>query len=68
MTTRCHGTLSGDTRIAQPTVRANNGDERIQAMLLINMVAILVYTLLERQVRRQGLPLTTRRILEQGSI
>jgi len=42
-------------------------DERIEAMLLINMVALLAYSLLERQVRRPGtlwvLTLTTRRII-----
>jgi transposase len=38
-------------------------DERIEAMLLINMVALLAYSLLERQVRHHGLPLTTRRII-----
>jgi transposase len=38
-------------------------DERIEAMLLINMIALLAYSLLERQVRRHGLTLTTRRII-----
>jgi transposase len=38
-------------------------DERIEAMLLINMVALLAYSLLERQVRHHGLSLTTRRII-----
>ena len=42
-----------------------HSDERIQAMLLLNMLALLVYGLLERQVRAQGLHLTTRRIIEQ---
>jgi transposase len=42
-----------------------HSDERIQAMLLINMIALLTYSLLERQVRRRGLTLTTRRIIEQ---
>jgi len=40
-------------------------DERIEAMLLLNMLALLAYTLLERQARQSGLPLTTRRIIEQ---
>jgi transposase len=40
-------------------------DERIQAMLLLNMLALLVYTIVERQARQSGLPLTTRRIIEQ---
>lgn len=38
-------------------------DCRIEGMLLIHMLALLVYTLLERQTRLQGLQLTTRRIL-----
>lgn len=42
-----------------------HSDERIQALLLLNMLALLVYALLERQVRAQGLHLTTRRIIEQ---
>jgi hypothetical protein len=40
-------------------------DERIEAMLLINMLALLAYSLLERQVRQGGLQMTTRRIIEQ---
>lgn len=40
-------------------------DERIEAMLLLNMLALLAYTLLERQARQSGLHLTTRRIIEQ---
>lgn len=40
-------------------------DERIEAMLLLNMLALLAYTLLERQARQSGLQLTTRRIIEQ---
>ncbi len=40
-------------------------DERIEAMLLINMLALLVYSLLERQVRQGGLHMTTRRIIQK---
>jgi transposase len=40
-------------------------DERIQSMLLLNMLALLAYTVLERQARQSGLVLTTRRIVEQ---
>jgi len=40
-------------------------DERIEAMLLINMIALLVYSLLEREMQRQGLPLTMRRVIQQ---
>jgi transposase len=40
-------------------------DERIAGMLLINMLALLAYSLLERQVRRNGLQMTTRRIIQK---
>jgi len=40
-------------------------DERIEGMLLINMLALLTYSLLERQVRQQGLALTTRRLIQK---
>ena len=42
-----------------------HSDERIQAMLLVNMIALLVYSLIERQAQQYGLCLTTRRILEK---
>jgi transposase len=38
-------------------------DKRIEAMLLINMLALLAYSLLERQARQNGLQLTTRQIV-----
>jgi len=38
-------------------------DERIEAMLLVNMLALLTYSLLERQVRQNGLQITTRQII-----
>jgi transposase len=40
-------------------------DDRIEAYLFINMVALLAYTILERQVKQSGLMITTRRIIEQ---
>jgi len=40
-------------------------DQRIQAMLLLNMLALLTYTILERQLRHGGLQLTTRRLIQQ---
>ena len=40
-------------------------DERIKAMLLVNMLALLAYSLLERQTRQNGLQLTTRRIIRK---
>jgi len=40
-------------------------DERIKAMLLINMLALLAYSLLERQARQNGLQMTTRRIIQK---
>jgi transposase len=39
-------------------------DTRIEGMLLINMLALLSYSLLERQVRQNGCQMTTRRIIE----
>jgi len=40
-------------------------DRRIAAMLLINMLALLAYSLLERQLRQQGLHLTTRQLIKR---
>ncbi len=40
-------------------------DDRIKAMLLINMLALLTYSILERQMRQHGLQMTTRRLIEQ---
>jgi transposase len=40
-------------------------DDRIQAMLLLNMLALLAYSLLERQARQGGLQMTTRRIIQK---
>jgi transposase len=40
-------------------------DDRIQAMLLLNMLALLAYSLLERQARQGGLQTTTRRIIQK---
>ena len=40
-------------------------DKRIASMLLLNMIALLAYSLLERQVRRHGLQLTTRRLIKR---
>jgi transposase len=40
-------------------------DERIEAMLLINMLALLAYSVLERQARQRGLQVTTRHIIEK---
>jgi transposase len=38
-------------------------DERIKAMLLINMLALVAYSVLERQTRQAGIHLTGRRII-----
>jgi transposase len=38
-------------------------DTRIEGMLLINMLALLTYSLLERQARQNGWQITTRRII-----
>jgi transposase len=40
-------------------------DDRIKAMLFINMLALLTYSILERQMRQHGLQMTTRRLIEQ---
>jgi transposase len=40
-------------------------DERIASMLLLNMIALLAYSLLERQIRQQGLQLTTRELIKR---
>ncbi|MGB4873229.1 MAG: IS1634 family transposase [Candidatus Promineifilaceae bacterium] len=40
-------------------------DKRIASLLLLNMVALLAYSLLERQVRQAGLALTTRQIIQR---
>jgi transposase len=44
-----------------------HSDERLRAMLLINLIALLAYSLLERQAQQQGVCRTARRILEQLS-
>jgi len=41
-----------------------HSDERIQALLLVNLIALLAYSLLERQAQQHGLCLTARRIIE----
>jgi len=40
-------------------------DQRIASMLMLNMLALLAYSLLERQTRMQGLPLTTRQLIKR---
>ena len=40
-------------------------DNRIEAMLLLNMLALLAYSLLEREMQNRGLHLTTRKIIEK---
>ena len=44
-----------------------HSDERIQAMLLINLIALLTYSLLERQAEQHGLCLTARQMIERLS-
>lgn len=39
-------------------------DERIEAWVFVNMLALLTYSILELQCRRRGLPYTARRVLE----
>ena len=40
-------------------------DKRIASMLLLNMLALLAYSLLERQIRQQGLQMTTRQLIKR---
>lgn len=40
-------------------------DQRIASMMMLNMLALLVYSLLERQIRQQGLQLTTRELIRR---
>jgi len=40
-------------------------DKRIASMLLLNMIALLAYSLLERQLRQNGLQLTTRELIKR---
>jgi transposase len=40
-------------------------DQRIAAMLLLNMLALLAYSLLERQVRQAGWHITTRQLIKR---
>lgn len=40
-------------------------DKRIAAMLLLNMVALLAYSLLQRQMRQAGLQITTRQLIKR---
>ena len=40
-------------------------DARIASMLLLNMLALLAYSLLERQVRQSGLSITARQIIKR---
>ena len=41
-----------------------HSDERLRALLLVNLIALLAYSLLERQARQHGLTWTAHRILE----
>ena len=40
-------------------------DKRISSMIFLNMIALLAYNLLQRQVQQQGLQMTTRHIIQQ---
>ena len=42
-------------------------DARIEGMMLVNMLALLAYSLLEREVRQHGLQLTANRVIEKLS-
>jgi len=57
-----------DFRISKSQLKVSpiflHRDDRIQTMLMLNMLALLAYTILERQARKSGLAFTTRRIIE----
>ena len=40
-------------------------DKRIASMLLLNMIALLAYSLLERQMRQNGMQLTVRELIKR---
>ena len=40
-------------------------DKRISSMIFINMIALLAYNLLQRQIQQQGLSLTTRQLIKR---
>jgi len=40
-------------------------DQRIASMIFVNMVALLAYNLLQRQIQQQGVQMTTRRLIER---
>lgn len=40
-------------------------DKRISTMLFLNMIALLAYTLLQRQMQQRGIQLTTRRLIQR---
>jgi transposase len=54
-------------RVAKGVLRVRpiylHKDERIAALLLVNMIALLVYSLVERRCRRNGLHITGRQML-----
>jgi len=54
-------------RVAKGVLRVRpiylHKDERIAALLLVNMIALLVYSLAERRCRRHGLQITGRQML-----
>lgn len=68
-TYRAKDGVEKDNRISKSDLAVSpirlHKDDRIQAYLFINMVALLAYTVLERQVKQAGLLITTRRIIEQ---
>ena len=61
------GGKSGARNHAEPILNPIyvHSDKRIEAMLLVNMLALLVYRLLEREMHNKGLQMTTRRLIEQ---
>ena len=59
---KCFHISKDDLEISPPYLHK---DKRISTMLFVNMVALLAYTLLQRQLQQQGLHMTTRRLIHR---
>lgn len=58
----CFHVLKSDLKVSPLFLHK---DERISSMIFINMVALLAYNMLQRQVQQHGLHMTTRQIIQQ---
>lgn len=58
----CFHVLKSDLKVSPLFLHK---DKRISSMIFINMVALLAYNMLQRQVQQHGLHMTTRQIIKQ---